>query len=336
LADDRDRLRRGNAARIAAHRIVNELDALQMGHAIVMDLYQLLRVRYEWGLTHDYQFPQHVPGYYRPAPSLRTPPTYPEIRGGVGSVPGYLNVNASGSSPWFEDWLPDPNLLHRDPQSRPAVQPSSHGSISTLNLPGAVHPQETGAGQSDFSGPENASRQRSSNRSHREGAELGRPLRRRASGGSSLGHVVSSPLPRTRRSIVVNHGREGAPSPEPFNAGAQTETGARRTLPDVQTTSAQRTGDVGVGNRPDTPTRMQYMQMTMQQLRDEITYRGGEPRQLRQRKEDLVQALLDYDAVGNYGNGVQERRRATAIPPHPTLSPRALRPRINGRVAGRR
>jgi hypothetical protein len=251
-------------------------------------------------------------------------------------------------------------------------QPSSHGSISTLNLPSAVHAQERGARQSLFTGRGTASRQRSSNGSRREGASLQGPLRRRASGGSSLGQGVSLPLLPTRRSISgprpnslpsgVNHHREGAPSPEPFNAGAQTETRSRRTLPGVQaanlqttserpttdnrsddqTAGTQRTSDVGIGNRyggnpvPDTPTRMQYMQMTMQQLRDEITYRGGEPRRLRQRKEDFVQALLDYDAVGNYGNGARERRRAAAIPPHPTLSPRALRPRIDGRAARRR
>jgi hypothetical protein len=67
--------------------------------------------------------------------------------------------------------------------------------------------------------------------------------------------------------------------------------------------------------------------MTVQQLRDKITNRGGDPGNLRQRKADFVQALLDYDNLGNYGDGAQPRKRATNIAPHPTLSTRALRAR---------
>jgi hypothetical protein len=90
-------------------------------------------------------------------------------------------------------------------------------------------------------------------------------------------------------------------------------------------------GSRASGNQT-TPTREQYTQMTAKQLREEIIARGGDPRDPRQRKEVLVQALLDYDRDGIYGNGAQPRRRAPAVAPHPTLSPRALRPRDNGKT----
>jgi hypothetical protein len=433
LADDRDRIRRGDTGRLAAHRAIDALEENQAGHAIMMDLYQLLRARYEWGLTHDYRFPQHVPGYYRPPAPLGTPRTYRPYRGGAGSAPGYLNVNRpeapageAGSSPRFQDRLPNPNLwnraarppswgiwnggenaggnpdfdLYASPgdgydQPVPDRQESEHSfearrelllrpharnrpsdsiRVSTLNLPSPAHPEERTGGQRLFTGQRNASRQGSSYRSRQGGPFPARPIRRRTSGGSSLGKRASV-MPWTRgsnsgswptsRLRSRNSDGEGALSPGPSNPGhrgAQIATSSRMTFSDVHTRNTQTTaarptrynntdsrtagsldagshasGDQNAGNLAlATPTHMQYMQMTMQQLRDEITHRGGEPRSLRQRKEDFVQALLDYDAVRNYGNGARDRRRAAAIAPHPTLSPRALRPRNNGKVVRRR
>ena len=138
VRDDRDRINRGDTARLAAYRALNAILDMDAGEAIMMDIYQLLRVRYEWGLTHNYQFPQNVPGYYRPAVPVRTPPMqrYRPFHGGAGTAPGYLNDHRPGrpesdemyrgasadSSPWFRDSGPDPTLLNR------ANVPQSWGS----------------------------------------------------------------------------------------------------------------------------------------------------------------------------------------------------------------
>jgi hypothetical protein len=424
LEDDRARVNRGDTARLAAHRAINALEENEAGQAITMDIYQLLRARYEWPLTHDYQFPQHVPGYYHPPVTLATPrmQRYRPFRGGPGTAPGYLTRNppgrpesdemyrrgapasAAGSSPWFEDRRPDPNLLNRaarpspwgswngdvntgggnqdfdlyaspgDGSDQPGPdqqvsqssvdarrellrkregghhQASSRSSVSTLNLPSPSHLGQPTDGQRIFRGSENDSRQGSNKGSrHGSASTVRRPARpasrrdRRGSGASSLGRKGSSLVwPRgsenasqpTSRPTSRNGSRYSSRSPEPFNPvdrGTQTAPGPRLTFSNIQTTSTQPPAIQDVGSRP-TPTREQYMQMTVRQLRDEITHRGGQPQDLRQRKEDFVQALLDYDAEGNYGNAAQPRRRATAIAPHPTLSPRALRPREASKV----
>jgi hypothetical protein len=382
LDDDRARVNRGDTARLAAHRALKMLTENDAGDAILMDLYQLLRARYEWGLTREYQFPQHVPGYYRQPVLVETPrmQRYRPYNGGPGTPPGHLNRGppgrpesdemyrgasaSAGSSPWFRDSRPDLNLLNRvnppqswgswdggantgnqnfdlyvspgdgsaqpNPDQRGSLssidarrelleerlggnQPSSRGSVSTLSLPSPSHPGQPSSQERIFSGSRNGSRQGSASATGPAG-----PVNsggRRASGASSLGQRSSSvEWPQGSENSSQSRSRpisrNGHPYPPPGN----------------QDDGGQDDGNRVNGNQA-TPTRDEYMQMTVQQLRDKITNRGGDPGNLRQRKADFVQALLDYDNLGNYGDGAQPRKRATNIAPHPTLSTRALRAR---------
>ena len=437
LRDDRDRVNQGDTARLAAHRALNALIDTDAGDAIMMDLYQLLRARYEWGLTHDYRFPQHAPGYcLLPAP-VGTPPNqrYRPYYGGAGTPPGYLNRAqavrpesdemyrgaSADSSPWFSDSRPDPNLLKRanilrswgswngganrgnqdfdlyasprDGGEQPGsdeqesqtsldqrrellrepeggIQLGRGDSVSTFNLPSASRPGQRTPRQSILLGDDTA-------RGSRQGALLttgtgpGNQRGRRASGASSLGRRELPPEWQrgSENGSQLSTGSDNASQLlRGSTSNARTQMSAERLrfsnargigisltgpqVADAQTTgnqvtgsqnndyqatgNQQTTGNQGMGEQATgpqdtgthvTPTRAQYQNMTAQQLRDEITARGGDPNAFRQRKADLAQALLEYDARGNHGNGAQPRCRATSVPPHRTLSPRKLRPR---------
>jgi hypothetical protein len=421
VEDDRARVNRGDTARLIAHRLYNQLIDQNAGEAVMMDLYQLLRNRYEWGLTHNYRFQQYIPGYYRSPVPVRTPPSqrYRPYYGGPETLPGYLNlgqpddniglgtrlesdemhrgasVNAE-DSPFFVDSRPDPNLLNRvkRPQSwgswngganggnqdfylyaspgngsdqSPSVgqtpqssidarmgllgeryggnKAGSGGSVSTLELPSPQGQGQRTTQQRIFPGSGNGSRQGSGSRN---GPPLGAPCStgptsppntgwgRRASSGSSLGgrgsqstlQWPSCPHDGSQRAAWGSQ----APSPSASQISGSSnshETGSYAT--GLHAWDSPPSDNQTTGNRT-TPTREQYMQMTAQQLRVEIIARGGDQRDLRPRKDDLAQALLDYDRDGIYGNGAQPRRRTPAVAPHPTLSPRALRPRDNGKT----
>lgn len=416
VEDDRARVNRGDIARLAAHRVFNELIEQNAGHAMMMDLYQLLRARYEWGLTGDYQFPQLVPGYQRPpfpmgAP-LEVPPIpryrppvsegmpsaprnpvetpsaqrYRPLHGGPGTSPGYLNRTPPGqresdemyrgastsviSSPFFLDSGPDPTLLNRanrpacwglwkgganrgnqdfDLYASPAdsrAQPdsSSQGSVSTLDLPSSSHARQPAREQEVFGGSESESRQeiaskpRPAGSNNREG--------RRTSSASSLGQrgsplSLSQGLGNGSQPAPQQNGRSRYPEPssEPVaHVQQRTHTSPASVSSNMESVGTRSTSDQTVGNQTTgnraTPTHEQYMQMTVQQLRDEITARGGSPGQLKQRKDDYVHTLMDYDNNGNYGNGAVPRRRARATP-FAQSSPRRLRPRRNGKVVNK-
>ena len=420
VEDDRSRVNRGDIARLIAHRLYNQLVDSNVGEGAMMDLYQLLRNRYEWGLTHDYRFKQYIPGYYRQPVPARTPPLqrYRPYYGGPGTVPGYLNLGqpdgnvdlgmrpesggmycgASASaeeSPFFVDSRPDPNLLNRAKRppswgswngganggnqnfdlyvspsngsdQRPSVgqtprssidarreplgercgenQAGGGSSISTLELPSPLNQGQCTTQQKVFPGSSSGFRQENgSDNEPPPGAPCpngpgGPPYTgwgRRTSGGSSLGGMGSQ---TTLKWPPCSHdgsqlAASGSLAPSSFASQA---SGSSTSRGSSQATGMHASCSCAFGNQATdnqkTPTREQYMQMTAQQLRDEIIARGGDPPNPRQRKEDLVQALLGYDGDGVYGNGAQPRRRAPAIPPHPTLSPRALRPRDNGKA----
>jgi len=421
VEDDRSRVNRGDIARLIAHRLYNQLVDSNVGEGAMMDLYQLLRNRYEWGLTHDYRFKQYIPGYYRQPVPARTPPLqrYRPYYGGPGTVPGYLNLGqpdgnvdlgmrpesggmycgASASaeeSPFFVDSRPDPNLLNRAKRppswgswngganggnqnfdlyvspsngsdQRPSVgqtprssidarreplgercgenQAGGGSSISTLELPSPLNQGQCTTQQKVFPGSSSGFRQENgSDNEPPPGAPCpngpGGPPNtgwgRRTSGGSSLGGMGSQ---KTLKWPSCSHdgsqlAASGSLAPSSFASqasGSSTSRGRSSQATGMHASCSCAFGNQTTDNQK-TPTREQYTQMTAQQLRDEIIARGGDPPNPRQRKEDLVQALLGYDGDGVYGNGAQPRRRAPAIPPHPTLSPRALRPRDNGKA----
>jgi hypothetical protein len=218
-------------------------------------------------------------------------------------------------------------------------------SVSTLELPSPQNQRQCATQQRIFPGSGSGSRQESGSRNEPPlgvpcpTGPAGPPNRvwgRRTSGGSSLGGMGSQP---TLKWPPCSHGESrlaasGSQAPS-FSAsqasGSSSSRGASSQATGMHASCSRASGNQTTHNQT-TPTREQYTQMTAQQLREEIIARGGDPRDLRQRKEDLVQALLDYDGDGIYGNGAQPRRRAPAIAPHPTLSPRALRPRDNGKT----
>ena len=473
LRDDTERVSQGDRARLAAHRVISHLLQVDVGDETMMNVYELLRARYEWPLTHNYQFPQHVPGHHIPSVLVRTPPDqiYRPYRGGAGTPRGVFNDNRPGrhgpdetnlaasaqSTPWFTDSRPDPNLLNRAAvlpawgsfngganggnqdfdlyaapgrdvvQSGSAQQCSpasidqrrdllrgreirnstnSQGSVPPFNLPNSIRTERQTHRARGFTADDFAS-------VPRQGV-LGVPAvspnlgGRRPSAGSSLGGR-HSPRNRPRgsdngsQSMPRPTGARIYPSPStkpanPHDAiaegvgisptsnrptggqGSDSQgTGSRSSqcnqrnqrsgsrgsqISGRQSSGSQGSGgqgpcdgdqdateddddsqgsfndeqgsddngqssdddDHGMGTQA-TPTREQYQNMTVRQLHEEIRARGGYPRDYRQRKADLVQVLLDYDTAENYGNGAQPRQRAAAIPPHPTLSPRALRPR---------
>jgi hypothetical protein len=206
------------------------------------------------------------------------------------------------------------------------------GSVSTLELPSPQDQGQCTTQQRIFPGSGN-------------GPPLGAPCStgptsppntgwgRRTSSGSSLGgrgsqstlQWPSYPHDGSQRAASGSQ----APNPSASQISGSSNSGSYAT--GLYAWGSPPSGNQTTGNRT-TPTREQYMQMTAQQLRVEIIARGGNQRDPRQRKGDLTQALLDYDRDGIYGNGAQPRRRAPAIAPHPTLSPRALRPRENGKT----
>jgi hypothetical protein len=414
VEDDRARVNRGDTVRLIAHRLYNQLVGQNAGEAVMMDLYQLLRNRYEWGLTRNYRFQQYIPGYCRSPLPTRTPPSrrYRPYYGGPGTLPGYLNLGQpddsidlgtrlesdemyhgtsanAEDSPFFADSRPDPNLLNRvkRPQSwaswngganggnqdfhlyaspsngsyqPPSVgqipqssidahrellgeryggkQAGSGGSVSTLELPSPQGQGQRATQKRIFPSSSNGSRRGSGNRN---GPLLGAPRStvpespqstrwgRRTSSGSSLGGRGSQ---STLQWPPCLHDRSQAPSPSALQtSGSSNSHGTGSYATGLHAWGSRAPGNQTTRNRT-TPTREQYMQMTAQQLRVEIIARGGDQQDLRQRKDDLAQALLDYDRDGIYGNGAQPRRRAPAVALHPTLSPRALRPRDNGKA----
>jgi hypothetical protein len=421
VGDDRSRVNRGDTARLIAHRLYNQLVDQNVGDAAMMDLYQLLRNRYEWGLTRDYRFKQYIPGHYRPPVPAGTPPLqrYRPCYGGPGTVPGYLNLGQPGGgvdlgtqpesggmyrgasasaeeSPFFVDSRPDPNLLNRAKRppswgswngganggnqdfdlyaspSNGSDQPPSVGqtpqsfvdarreplgeryggnqagsgsSVSTLELPSPQNQGQCSTQQRVFPGSGSGSRQENG---YRNEPPLGapcptgptRPLNtgwgRRTSGGSSLGGMGSQttlkwPPCSYDGSQLAALGSQATRFFPSQASGSSSSWGTSSQATGMHASCSRASGNQTTDNQT-TPTREQYTQMTAQQLRDEIIARGGDPRNLRQRKEDLVQTLLGYDGDGIYGNGAQPRRRAPAVAPHPTLSPRALRPRNNGKT----
>ena len=455
LRDDTERVNRGDRARLAAHRVVSQLLQVDVGDETMMNVYELLRARYEWPLTHNYQVPQHVPGRHLPSVLVRTPPdqVYRPYRGGAGTSWGDLNNNRPGrqgpdetnraasvqGTPWFSDLRPDPNLLNRA-AALPAwgsfngganggnqdfdlyASPSQDGvrsgsarqglqasvdqrrnllrgreirnstdrqdSVSPFNLPSPIRPERQIHGATGFSVDDCASAPRQGvlgippvspdlgGRGPSAGSSLGgRHSPRNGPQGSDNGSQ-STPRPTVVRINPRPPAQPGNPHDAVMQGVSISSTGNRQTGGQVsgsqgtgsrnnqrsrrsssrssQISGSRRPGsqggdDAGQGSSSDeqgsdddglssahddqgtgtqaTPTREQYQNMTVRQLHEEIRARGGNPRDYRQRKADLVLVLLDYDTAGNCGNGAQPRQHAAVIPPHPTLSPRALRPR---------
>jgi hypothetical protein len=430
MEDGRARVSRGDTARRIAHRLYNQLVDQNAGEAVMTELCQLLRSRYEWGLTRNYRFQQRIPTYYRPPVPVTTPPLqkYRPYYGGPGTVPGYLNFGqlddnlglgtqpesdevyrgrsvSAQDSPFYVDSRPDPKLLNRakrlqswdswhgganrgnqdfdlyvspgngSDQSRSVGQPpqssinahrgglvekicgrnqpGSDDSVSTLALPS---PQDQGqcppTQRRIFPGSSSGPGQETSTSN---GPPLGAPCPTspagprntgwgcQTSGGSSLSgrgsqSTLQWPSCPHDGSQLASSGPQVSSSSASQTSDSSNSQGTSSYATQLHAwgsrASANQTTDNQFGNRT-TPSREQYMQMTAQQLRAEIIARGGGQRNLRQRKDNLTQELLDYDRDGIYGNGAQPRRRAPAVAPHPTLSPRALRPRDNGKTVRR-
>lgn len=302
--DDRERQSRGDGVRRRSWRLFHQLMGQHVGQqAVILDLYQLMRLHFEYGLTGQYTFNNLAPGIWGPpAGPPRTPPskTYPEYRGGRGSPHGWLDST------------------HFTESSEAVVDAGGNSQGGSTQLggrqppPPSAHSWQGGAngGDQDFQlyeSPNNPDSQEQRPPSDTSIAVLREQVLRSTAQGSGSGSSWGSTLPPLGSPVRPVDPTLGE-QPERNRRHSSSTAPTRHIYYPAVPTRAVADAPATAPPPQALPTREAYMNMTVVQLQREIMARGGNTKTIKKAKKDLVDALEEFDRNGNYGNGAAPRK----------------------------
>lgn len=356
---DQDLRNRGDPVRLRAAQAYNYLCDAGIGGASMIDLYEILRYQFEYGLTGNYHFGEAVPGRLQQNNWNRiTPPAqiYGTWPGGAGTGEGFLGTRQAATQAQGRAEGPptESDRVDRSPRYSPSESPTGRprswgswaGGANGGNQDFQLYESPRTAANGPGSQQAAASLPPSGNRVLREqvrdqSAEttsvsstrttknlpaskwlIGSPVQQVDPTSIQQNDRVRLTTPFTPRSgPTTNPGTPpsvgntptstgNTPQPSPVRSASPTPPLRRTTRSQaaraLQIAPAQ-TGPVATQTNTQVPTRAQYMAMTAQQMRDEINVRGGIAHP-NARKAVYADMLMNYDAVGNFGNGAPVRR----------------------------